>query len=186
MKKFLILVITLALILNVFSGCTIVQNAIVKGINGFNDSDEVQTVTSEYSKLSVDFPKSWVEMSLNDVASIQMALAVKEQYMIVIEENSIDFEESFTVDDYSEVVLENMKVAVKTSENPVVSTTTIGSGLDARQFELTGSVDKINVKYLVTCVENNGVFYNFTAWSLLSKYDAAKTVFETILKSAAF
>jgi hypothetical protein len=197
MKKFLLSITALILIFVLFTGCSLIKQEPAGQGTENNPSTEnspsteekpkdIQTVQSENSSLSMDFPKSWKETNLNDIATIQMAAVLKEQYMIVIEESALDFDESFTLDDYTAIIVENMKAGVEGAEEPILSDITVGSSVPAKQFELTGTVDKIKVKYLITCIENNGVFYQVITWSLQSRYDEAKPVFDEILTSVTF
>lgn len=197
MKKLVMSIIVLTLILALFAGCSVPkptdeskepseQNT-ESNQGEENKSEDTQTVQSGNSSLSLDFPKSWRETDLNDIATIKMAAIAKEQYMIVIEETSVNFAENFTLDDYTSIILGNTKQMLIDFEEPSVNEVMIGDNLAAKQFELTGTLEnKIKVKYLVTCVENDGVFYQITAWSLQSTYDEAKPVFDDILKSATF
>ena len=188
MKKLLISITALVLILTLFAGCSAFMKGFREGLEQTRgkDTEGVQTVKSDRSSLSMEFPNSWKEASLHDVATIQMAFAAKEQYMIVIEESASDFDDGFTIDDYAAIILENMKTTVEVTGDSTITDTTIGGNLAAKQFELAGSIEKVKAKYLVTCIENDGIFYQFTAWSLQSKYDEAKPAFEDVLKSIAF
>lgn len=183
MKKNIVFLLALVVMLVFLSGCGILES--IKDSLG-DGEDGTQTIKSDVTGLSLEFPKSWKKEELNDVASIEMARLSKEQYMVVIEEEMADFEDGITVDDYAEIILENMSAAVEGSGNPTIKEVTIADGIVAKQFELAGTISKIKAKYLVTCVENDGVFYQFTAWSLQSKYDAAKPVFDTILDTISF
>ena len=188
MKRLLLSISALVLILTLLTGCNAFMEGFNKGLEGAleKDSEGVQTITSDQSQLSVDFPKSWKEEELNGIATIQMANMVKEQYMIVIEEAADDFEDGFTVGDYAEIIIENMQTVVSGATVSSIDDVTIGDNLAAKQVELSGSVDGIKCTYFITFAENDGFFYQFTAWSLPSKYDAAKSVFEDILKSVTF
>ena len=185
MKKFLVSILALTLILTVLTGCNTVMEGFNKGIDSA-DTGEVQTITSSKSGLSLDFPESWKTAEMNELATIQMALMIKEQYMMVIEEAASDFEDDFTVGEYSEIIMKNMKAALDAAEGLEIKDATVATDLAAKQFELAGSVEKVKIKYFVTCVKNDGVFYQFISWSIQSKYDEAKPVFENILKSITF
>ena len=151
------------------------------------DDSAMQTVKSTNSDLTLEIPASWSEQNLNSIASIQMARLTKEQYLITIEESAIDFADEFTLEEYSSIIMGNMQNAVTDLEGiPVIEDVKVGNDIDAKQFELTCAVDKIKVKYLVTCIDVDGTFYQFVQWSLQSKYDAAKPVFDDILKSTIF
>jgi len=188
MKRLLISISTLVLTFFLFTGCSTFAEGVKEGLEQAksNDIESVQTIKSDLSNISMSFPESWKEATLNDVATIQMSLEAKEQYMIVIEETSEDFEDEFTVDDYATIIMENMKTTVEGADVSMINESIIGNNISARQFELSGSVNKIKAKFLITCIEHEDVFYQFTAWSTQSKYEEAKPVFENILKSINF
>jgi hypothetical protein len=51
------------------------------------------------------------------------------------------------------------------------------------QYEITGSVDGVRIKYLHTTLEGKKYFHQIIAWSLTSKYDSNKATFDKILDS---
>ena len=187
MKKPLFPISILILALVLFTGCGSFVDSFQKGFEeGYNNASGAQTVLSNDAALSITFPNGWQKMELNDTATIEMGRAAEEQYMIIFEESAVDFADDFTVDDYADIIINNMKPAV---ENAVVSNldnTTIGENITAKQIELAGLVSGIKVKYFITFFKSNDVFYQFTAWSLQSKYDQAKPVFDSIIYGITF
>lgn len=165
-------------------GFTLVSCSTIKffDLNNSNEN-ELQSVKSSETNLTLQFPKSWKEYELNEIATIQMANMAKEQYFVIIEETAGDFTDDFTVGDYTNIIMENMMAVVETEEDPVINDVKIGENIDAKQFEMTGAVEKVKVKYLVTCAEVDGYFCQIIAWSLQSKYDKNKPVFEEIINS---
>ena len=148
-------------------------------------NDGVQTIRSSGSTLTMEFPKTWKTQKLNDEASIEMALASKEQYLVVLEESREHFAEGFTLNGYITLVKESMEPAVEGAQSTAIRDVQVGT-LNAKQFDISGSVSGIKVTYLVTCFEANNIFYQVVAWSLQSKYTEAKAAFNTILGSVAF
>ena len=179
MKKILTLTLILAILL--FStSCSLLLE--LSKIN--NDGN--QSIQSGESGLVMVFPKSWSKYELHDEATIQMCNMLKDQYFIVLEEDSIDFASDYTLEHYVSTIFENMRVGIDTSDKADFKDVVVGKNIKAKQFELAAIVEKIKVKYLVTCTEVDGIYYQFTAWSTQSKYDDAKPVFEEILDSASF
>lgn len=165
-------------------GFTLVSCSAIKFLDLNNNGEQgIQTVKLSETNLALEFPKNWKEHGLNEIATIQMANLAKEQYLLVIEEAVEDFTEDFTVGDYTNIIMENMMAVVESEEDPVIKDVKIGDNIDAKQFELAGVVEKVKVKYLVTCAEVDGYFCQITAWSLQSKYDKNKPVFEEIINS---
>ena len=183
MKKLLILAVAIVMLTAQFTACGPIASILGDAID--NSSDTPQTVATRSGDLTMEFPGSWTNLVLNEVAAVQMGFALKEQYMIVIEESAEDFDEDFTIDEYAQIIAGNMLVSVESAETTPIADVTIGSEIAAKQFEITGSVNKIKVKYVITCAIYNNTYYQFTAWSLQSKYGEAKSVFDTILQSVS-
>ena len=183
-------VFTLALaifVLMFFTSCSLITEIVRGNVARTNyDSEGVQTIQSTESSLVLEFPKSWTKNKLHEEASIQLCFIPEERYLIVIEESGNDFADDFTLDDFVSIVLKNMQLAVDNAEVSAIKDTMIGSGTNAKQFEISCEVDKLKVKYFVTCAVNDEIYYQFVAWSTQSKYDEAKPVYEDILASASF
>jgi hypothetical protein len=185
MKKYILLLSALILLFTL-SGCSEFIRGFRDGIGSGDDSAATQTIKSAESNLSLEVPGSWREYDLHEQASIQMAHLAREHYLIVMEELGIDFVDDFTLQDYAEIIRNNMVDIVDNADNPVITDATIGNNINAKQFELAGTVDGIKIKYYVTFAKTNDVFYQFVTWSLQSRYDDAKPVFDEILRSATF
>ncbi|MCL1907444.1 MAG: hypothetical protein FWG08_05995 [Propionibacteriaceae bacterium] len=98
-------------------------------------STRTWTVESTYSNLKLEIPTTWKEEDLNDDASIQVGSQIREQYLIVLEDSAVDFEDGFTLYDYADLVLDGMLEWVDTAVVPTIIDTEM-AGFDARQFEL--------------------------------------------------
>ena len=160
-----------------------------EGEDGGEAGAALQTITSAESSLTLSFPKAWkvYHGELHDDASIEIANPAKEQYMIVLEESAEDFVEGFNVDDYLEIFLEGMVEGIDLEVEPVIQPAKFGKdGLDARQARMSGAVDSIKVEYFLVCAEVNGIFYQVIAWSLPSRFDAAKPLYDEVIASATF
>jgi len=186
MKRVVVTALTLSLVL-VLAGCSAFINGFKEGLEQQTGSstDGVQVVSSDVSSLSMEFPDSWRTYELNENSSIQMAHLVREQYFAVIEESGIDFDDNFTIENYASAILSSMLIVVDTTEKPQIMDAII-NGIDVKQFELSGSFEGIRVTYLITFANTNGMFYQFIAWTLQSRYETAKPVFEGILESMSF
>ena len=198
MRKLLLSASALVLALVLFTGCSAFLEGFKEGFEEAQEklsssdsaksdsADNDSASKSSSSGLSVDFPDTWKETELNDIAILEMSRVAKEQYMIVIEEDGSNLNNDFTLGDYTEIIKNNMTGAVEDAEVSTLSDVTIDGRLTTKQFELSGSVQKIKVKYLVTCMKNDNTFYQFISWSTQSKYAEAKPVFESILKTVTF
>jgi len=186
MKKILILafVLVLAFTSLTLTACEAFIEAFNEGFHGTPD-EETQTVNSSESELSMEFPKSWKKETLHEDASVQMGHLAREQYMMVFEEPVSDFPLGFTLGDYADVILESMADTVDTDSAPSIKNTQIG-GISAKQFEISGTVDDLEISYLVTMIEHDGMIYQFCAWVLEKRYEYAKPIFDSILDSIDF
>jgi len=148
----------------------------------------MQAVTASGSGASLSFPSDWKATSSNSnsAASIQMENASASQFVMEIEESTADFSSGYTLADYTAQVQKNMVGNVTDGTMESISSCTIGASIPAQQFEFSGTVQNINLRYLVTCTQDNNYFYQIIAWSTVSNYDAAKPVFQSILDTFKF
>ena len=141
-----------------------------------------KTIESEDGKSKVVVPKSWSKQTgLNDVADLQIANTRKENYLIVISEPKSDFD-NISVEKYSEIT---RKFIVDSIQGPKLSepqNLTI-NGNSALQYEITGSIDNINIIYFHTAVEGKENFHQVLAWTLPSKRSENEPVLKSIINS---
>lgn len=191
MKKFIVVMLSLVFAASTLTACF----SSGSGANSPSDTSEssgvaepevTTAVTSPTSSLTLEFPESWAEFDLNEIASIQMGYTAKEQYFIVIEDYAEDFAPEFNLDQFAQLVVDNLTTTLAVSEAPVIADTQIAAGIAAKQLEVSGTVDGINITYLITCFYNEGTYYQALAWSLPSAYEEAKPVFDQIINSASF
>ncbi|MCL2784653.1 MAG: hypothetical protein FWD55_04305 [Propionibacteriaceae bacterium] len=199
MKKLFSATLAVGLLLSI-SGCSVIFPEVIGGdgrygVNGEPSAEpvatssapeETQQVTSALSSFTMSFPLTWEKLDLNDAASIEMGRSNKDQYLIVIEDVAEDFDSNFTLEDFTDIVLGNLIDMMETATDPQIVDFMTTRGISGKQVEFAGVVDKIRVKYLLTTIQKNDVFYQILAWSTQSKYDAAKPVFDDILDSVGF
>jgi hypothetical protein len=143
-----------------------------------------QEISSTESDIVFSFPASWSELELNDVASVEMGNESQERYFVIIEEDLTDFTDEVTIQEYGDIVFENMESLVEEPDAGEWVDTTVGDGLPARQIVLNAVVENMKVSYLITVFEGDQRFYQALAWSLQSRYDDSVPVFNEILNSA--
>ncbi|MFM9331688.1 stalk domain-containing protein [Paenibacillus mesotrionivorans] len=80
-----------------------------------------------------------------------------------------DFASDTTVSDVEEILGEALKVLINNMVKSKGVPLTVGD-LKAIQFEVTGEVEKLKLKRLITIYETEERFYIMQAWSLESKY----------------
>lgn len=181
MKKIIYAALAVCLLAS-FSACSLLPGA----GGDRTEPEKTQTVTSPESALTMQFPAQWEQNDeLHEEASIKMNLMSNEMYMIVLEESAEDFADDFTLVAYADVIQTSMLGQLTNGETTEVGDTTVGESLAALQFELTGEVNKIKVRYQITCFRTDETFYQVIAWSLKSRYDDAVPVFNDILQSVS-
>ncbi|BCU79118.1 hypothetical protein [Luteolibacter sp. LG18] len=144
-------------------------------------SETPRVVASADQSVHARIPGHWKEMpNLNEVATLEVGNAIREQYFIVISESKQDVE--LALDDYADLTSKHMLGTLKNGERGPKSTVTI-DGHPAIQYEVKGSVDKTPVVYLQTTVETPGGFHQLLMWTLPSKREIAWPVFKEVLDS---
>lgn len=167
-------------------GTRIVLIAIIAGIGGvigyWTTREQVVRSANRVSRLTK--PRGWkVDNELNEEADIQIANEGKEGYFIVISELKSDFERYITYEDHSALTREFMKEVLINYHEVTGPTSVEINRMKGVQYEITGSVDGVRIKYLHTTLEGMRHFYQLIAWSLPSKYDENKPTFDRILES---
>ena len=139
-------------------------------------------LTSLDGASQITVPEDWNETNeLNDVATIQAANFNKEQYVIVIEDSKEDFTDA-NLDDHSQItsqlIVDGLTAPNLTSPNSITI-----NGYTALQREIQGSFENINVVYLHTSIETPTHFYQIVTWSLKSRFEENRSVFEQVTQS---
>lgn len=127
-------------------------------------------------------PGSWSEQKdLNEKAIIQAGNLREEQYLLVLPESKLDFGKSFDINRYAELMVETYKDTSNTDAPitdatyfPVMSVTV--NGMQARRFEISGTVKGIKARFIITLIDGKTNFYQVMTWTLASKYDKNKDV----------
>ncbi|MBK6513313.1 MAG: hypothetical protein IPG04_04115 [Polyangiaceae bacterium] len=127
-----------------------------------------ELVTASDGKTEIKVPPRWSTMTqLNDEANLQVGNAASEEYLVVISESKQDFAPEVDLKKYSDGCLELMRGRIKNVSVSSPKNVTIG-GRPAVQYELTGSVDLINIGYLVTFVDGQKGYHQVIAWTMKS------------------
>lgn len=133
------------------------------------------------SDLSLTLPGHWVELSeLNEEATLSTGNTAKEEYLIVIPENKIDFDGS--LEDFSKItasgIFDNLTNSSISEPKPLLI-----QGLSAIQYEISGTIDHTKVSYLHTSVIGEKYFYQVLGWTVLSRKSQAFDVFHEVINS---
>ncbi|PIE32473.1 hypothetical protein CSA56_15385 [candidate division KSB3 bacterium] len=155
----------------------------ISGIIGFYTTQE-QFVSGPSDEFGLKKPRGWVmESDLNNEADIQIANAKNEGYLVVMSELKVDFENFITYRMHSNLTRKFLRDSVLNYREVSGPTEILIGSMKGVQYEITGSVDGLNMKYLHTTLEGRKYFHQISAWSLISKYDSNKPAFDKILES---
>jgi len=173
-KIAVIMMLLLALVM--LSACSLIPS---------KNADELsyKDVSSKDGLIQIAVPENYESTEvLNEAANLQVMDASANQFMMTISESKADVSDSYTLDDYYDVITQMMTSAMENSELSDAGTITIDN-FAARQFILSGEVEKIKLKYFVTLIETDSYFHQIISWSLLSKYDESEDLFKEIANS---
>ena len=128
--------------------------------------------TDGHSQITI--PPSWRSMpELGGEGVVRAGDVLADEFLLVITETKVDFAAQVDLAKYGEIVIGAME---KTLMNPTVGPPiglTIG-GRPALQYELHGTVDLINIGYLVTVIDGVTHYHQVLAWTSKSKLAAAR------------
>jgi hypothetical protein len=154
------------------------------------DSNEVQTVSikNQYSLELPDFLSK--ARDLHEDASLQYQNALREFYVVVIDEPKQEFFDiaSTTTDfpadfnGYHQILRSGLEEAIQKIEITQSKDAQI-NGLKAKMFSLTGEIESIPVYYEVAYVEGKDRFYQIVIWTLKDNQEKYKTQMQQIIKS---
>lgn len=146
-------------------------------------SQTPQVFTSTDNICQVTVPGNWKNLpELHEDAIIKAGNLFGEQYLIIIRENKEDFGKNFTLDNITEISRDNFKsAATDTFLSEPISVKI--NGYPAKQFETSGEVENLKVKYIYSIVETPNNYYQIIAWTLNSKYDQNKSIFLDVMNS---
>lgn len=157
------------------------------------DPDKVQVVSVE-DRYSLTIPAFLKEVSnLNEDASLQYQHAMKEFYVVVIdepkyelqnalEENGLNILYSNDIEGFSNLLIDGMEdVVTIIKKSPVIDT--LVNAMPARMVQIHGEIDGIQAFYSVAYVEGKETYYQVMTWTLASKEKKNTEKMEKILYS---
>ena len=179
MKNNLIKILPLSILLFVALGCSAINQIKQK----VEESQKPQVLGCTDGKCELTVPGSWkVETDLNDVANFQAANPLAEQYGIVISESKQDFTGEMSLDDYVDLIIKDIGTRINDAQITETRELTI-NGYPAKQFEVSGSVEKIKAKWIYTFVDAPKNFHQILVWTIASKFDANKPILIDVINS---
>lgn len=143
-----------------------------------------QEIFSADRRLSIDVPDDWQERkNISEGASIGAGSSALEVYVIVMAESRADFNEDFTLSNYTDAVLSLLKNIMTSAQISASLRSYKINGLPAEQTELTGEVDGQSINYLLTTIESDKGFFHVLSWTTLSRYQANRSLMQDVTNS---
>lgn len=168
----------------IFSSCTSIL-----GPEQLNlDTDYQELIVND--SFSIKIP-NYMEVStdLNADASLQYQNALKETYMVIIDENKSTFSVLMSffsntdstlsiLENYANVQSSSLKEGIVISDSTEISSIKI-NGTNAYQIELEGEVEGVSVPiyYIVTFLESNEKLFMSMQWTLQSRKEKYRGTF---------
>src|SRR5215213_3883415 len=142
-----------------------------------------KVLASKNGKTQLTLPAEWREATgLNEEAELQAMSATGEMFVMVISEDKEDFTNDMTLDGITNLTRENMMKNLRSPQATPPTSLEIG-GHQARQYELRGAVEGINLAYVNTTVETPTSYYHIAAWTLPSRFDKNRGTLQEVTRS---
>ena len=178
------LLVSAVLLAVMLGGCNII--ALGQAIMDKQKADETFALTSSDGQYQLTLPGDWSDAgnTLNDQAILAACNLQQEKYVVVIAESRADFYEDVTVQDYMELLVEQMGLSIQDMRETPMGEVSVG-GRTGYLSRLDGTIDGYEVTYWLTCVETSSDFVQITGWTLQSMADEYQREFYEIETSFA-
>jgi len=150
----------------------------------------VNTIKSNQSGLTLEFPLEWSTMNHYDYSTIEMCFMEKDYYVMVSEIPVSYFDEDLSMVDLINLIKDGL--IAETGEivgEPSYVKNEILQGVVAQEIEMAAVFDELGglyIKYYIVCFKYNDIFYQIYCWSTNLMYDEGKIVFDKIINSISF
>jgi acyl carrier protein len=138
-------------------------------------------IASADGSFRLEIPGNWKEMpELNEDAGIAAGNALREQYVVVIENPKSDYVGDF--EDFDKLTTGMLTGNLEKAEISAPQDREIG-GYPARHRRLAGTTENIRVVYQISSIETGDAFYQVLMWTIPSREAAALPVFREVIDS---
>lgn len=143
-----------------------------------------RVVVDSDGKTEITLPTGWQpDKRLHDEAQLQAYNPTKEAFVIVLSEERSRLPADVTLAKHSEltrsILMDNLTDADETQPLPI---TKIGTH-PAVQYQITGTIQGIDVVYLHTTVETADRFHQILVWTAPSKFDPNEAELQRLIGS---
>ena len=145
-------------------------------------SKEPKKVEFLDNSFSVLMPASWsLKSGLNNQADLQMGNPFKEAYTIIISENKMDFN-NISLEEHSDLTRLMLQRGLKGYQESSPELLDMGD-IHGLRYQLTGSMDGINLVYWHVTLESENHYHQMILWSLKSKFSDNVPDFDSVIHS---
>jgi hypothetical protein len=163
----------------IFTSCNVFQRI----RNEVSSGGKPKQFTSKDGTYQLTIPGNWREdPELHDTATLEASNRFQEMYVIVIKETKGEFGVDLNLEEYTNIIRNGL---IENVHSPVASDPQLImiNGRTAREFELKGYADNINVAYLIATVETDNAFHQIITWTLNSYFDKNKDILRRVVQS---
>jgi cytochrome c biogenesis protein ResB len=170
--------LSLALLTLTLGGC----NQATKTVSTTSSSAYV----SENGQIQVNLPSSWNKtQGLNEKADLQVANTSKNMFLIVLSESKEDFKKAgkeLDLQKHSDITRGILLKNLTNGKESQPKSLTV-NGKPAIQYEITGTVEKLNVAYLHTTVETDKNYQQILAYTSQDDFTKNRPEMEEVINS---
>jgi hypothetical protein len=147
------------------------------------EASKPKVVLSADGQYSLTVPRIWSELEeLHEEAEFRYGNKFAETYVLVLSEAKEDFDEDMTLETHSDLT-RNKIVSSLTKPSVSEPNHVQINGTDALQYEISGTIDNINIVYLHTTAEDENQFHQILAWTLKSRFAKNKDELQKVVSS---
>ena len=128
----------------------------------------VERIVSTDGTVEMLVPRSWKQQDLSEDAIVQLGNLYAEAYLLVFSEGKEELI-GYDLKGYSDAVLDFMASSLENLKIQYIGNQSV-NGLPALHYRIDGTVDNIDLVYLVAVVEGKKNFYQINSWSLATRF----------------
>lgn len=145
--------------------------------------ETAETVEFLDGRFSVTRPADWrLIPGLNDEADLEMGNPRTEAYCLILSEPKSDFADDLTLAEFSDITRGLMMELLENGSESGPERMTV-NGEHALRYVLSGTVNRVQIRYWHVSVDSGDHFHQMLLWSLPSRFDEHIGDFEAVLNS---
>lgn len=177
-----VIFIIASVLFSIVIGCSAVKE-ITKVVD---KNSQPKTVESTDKKVQLSIPASWnIQTNLNEQANLQVAQPLQELYTIIIPDSKANLDKSANLEFVADSIRKNTEQMLTNGTTTELVSLKI-DGFEAKQFEASGSFEKIKAKYIFTIIDTPETYYQIMSWTLADRFEKNKEVLDEVIRSFKF